>query len=379
MTAITREALDAALTTPERERRAELESTIDRGMRAFNQVGLALAEIRDARLYRSSHESFEAYLEDRWKMSRPRAYQLMQAAEVVSTVVDTGLPAPTNERQARALAAAPVELQPEAWRVASEDGERQPTAAQVTEAIATVTGKAAGPLPFEEGYDAFPFDLDDDEEPASAFDSDEGMAAWAESSKKPAPEPEKKADPLADTPATSSYEYYTPEFITEGAHRVMGGIDLDPASCDLAQLTVGAAQYYTLADDGLSERNAWAKRLFLNPPYGTVRGKSRAQMWINRLMRELEAGTVTEAIVVVNALTHAVWFPPLFGGLQCWLGRVAFNEPTGANGSGLEAADDPRNGTVVIYFGPNRDRFYREFRPFGRVTHEYEPQEVANE
>lgn len=60
-------------------------------------AGRALTVIRDARLYRETHATFEAYCRERWQMSRPRAYQLISAAGM-STTVD-------NERQARALRA----------------------------------------------------------------------------------------------------------------------------------------------------------------------------------------------------------------------------------------------------------------------------------
>ena len=43
----------------------------------FIEVGKALLAIRDAKLYRKTHKTFEAYCRDRWEMSRPRAYQLI--------------------------------------------------------------------------------------------------------------------------------------------------------------------------------------------------------------------------------------------------------------------------------------------------------------
>jgi hypothetical protein len=87
----------------ERSRLAELEQVVDRGLDTFVEVGLALREIRDSRLYRETYSTFEAYLDDRWQMSRPRGYQLIGAAgvaELVSTTVDTPL---ANEAQAREL------------------------------------------------------------------------------------------------------------------------------------------------------------------------------------------------------------------------------------------------------------------------------------
>lgn len=81
----------------ERDRLVELEAVIARGLQTFVEVGAALLEIRESRLYRETHASFGAYLEDRWQMSRQRGYQLIDAAEV-STVVDVA-----SERQAREL------------------------------------------------------------------------------------------------------------------------------------------------------------------------------------------------------------------------------------------------------------------------------------
>jgi DNA modification methylase len=89
---------------PERVRLAELEAVVERGLGTFMEVGQALLEVRDGRLYRESYSSFEEYLAKRWGMSRSRGYQLIDAARVagaVSTIVD--VKAPGNEAQAREL------------------------------------------------------------------------------------------------------------------------------------------------------------------------------------------------------------------------------------------------------------------------------------
>ena len=122
----------AVATSP---RLAELEATIGRGLETFVEVGEALREIHAAGLYRETHSTFEDYCDQRWSMSRPRAYELMQSATVVSAIADTGAVPPRNEAQTRPLAQLrerPEEMT-EAWMEASADGE--PTAAKVKEAV----------------------------------------------------------------------------------------------------------------------------------------------------------------------------------------------------------------------------------------------------
>ncbi len=46
-------------------------------------------------------------------------------------------------------------------------------------------------------------------------------------------------------------EWFTPPGIIEPAREALGGIDLDPASHAIAQQTIAAATFYTVADNGL--------------------------------------------------------------------------------------------------------------------------------
>ena len=63
-----------------------LEQVIERGLTTFVEVGNALLEIRDSRLYKDSFSTFEDYCRERWGMSRPRAYPLIEAAEIMSNL-----------------------------------------------------------------------------------------------------------------------------------------------------------------------------------------------------------------------------------------------------------------------------------------------------
>ncbi|MFI0453683.1 hypothetical protein [Actinomadura sp. 6N118] len=79
------------LTPQEESDLATCEAAVDGLRLAFWAAGKALQVIRDARLYRQSHDSFEAYVAERWDMSRPQAYRLIAAwplAERLSPIGD---------------------------------------------------------------------------------------------------------------------------------------------------------------------------------------------------------------------------------------------------------------------------------------------------
>ena len=95
-------------------------------------------------------------------------------------------------------------------------------------------------------------------------------------------------------------EYYTPAGVVLTAARiVLGEIDLDPASCDTAQATIQATDYYTLERDGLPQ--PWKGRVWLNPPYG------RPLPWVSKLLNSYETGQVTAAILLCNAANTPEW------------------------------------------------------------------------
>ena len=81
---------------------AVCEAAIGNLRTAFWAAGKALSAINQGRLYRETHPTFEEYCLDRWEMSRPQAYRLMEAwplAEALSPIGDRTL----NESQVREL------------------------------------------------------------------------------------------------------------------------------------------------------------------------------------------------------------------------------------------------------------------------------------
>jgi hypothetical protein len=128
--------MSTELTTAEADSLAEHEAVIERGIKTFYEVGVALAEIRDQRLYRQSHDNFEDYCQERWGFNRHRAWQLISAAGVVTNVTTEGLPAPANEGQARELARVPEDLRAEVWQQTLNRTGGKPTAAAIRDTYA---------------------------------------------------------------------------------------------------------------------------------------------------------------------------------------------------------------------------------------------------
>jgi hypothetical protein len=88
---------------------ASLEEKIEQGLQTFVEVGLALMEIRDRKLYRGEHSSFKEYCKERWNFSDSRGRQLILAAKFAIRAGEdryngNASAVVLNERQARKLA-----------------------------------------------------------------------------------------------------------------------------------------------------------------------------------------------------------------------------------------------------------------------------------
>lgn len=105
------------------------EEIIEKGLKTFIEVGNALFEIKNNKLYRESFTTFEAYCKDRWQLKRQRAYELMGAAEIVHQLSENNLSEisdktnllPSKESHANALAQIPVTLRFQVWRGVVEE------------------------------------------------------------------------------------------------------------------------------------------------------------------------------------------------------------------------------------------------------------------
>ena len=153
-------------------------------------------------------------------------------------------------------------------------------------------------------------------------------------------------------------EWFTPAEYIEAARRVMGGIDLDPASTETANGVVKATKFYTAAQDGLGQE--WTGRVWMNPPYA----QPAIAHFCERLADEVDAGTVTQACALVNNATETGWFQRMARSASaiCFPdGRVRFWHPD-------RASTTPLQGQAAFYFGERIDAFRADFLAFGFVV-----------
>ena len=170
------------------------------------------------------------------------------------------------------------------------------------------------------------------------------------------------------TTGTGDNEWYTPKKYIDTARKVMGEITLDPASSELANQMVDADEFITQEMDGLEtdwasythDGEVYPTKVWMNPPY--------AQPYIEQFMVKLSdecfCGNVSEAIALTHNYTDTKWFQ--YAQERCSAicftrGRIAFESPTGEKAA-------PTQGQAFFYFGPNVDRFFREFSQYGFVV-----------
>ncbi|ASV43424.1 DNA modification methyltransferase [Vibrio phage JSF12] len=148
----------------------------------------------------------------------------------------------------------------------------------------------------------------------------------------------------------SNDEWYTPEFIMDKVRRVLGEIDLDPASNPTANTIVRAKTYYTKEQNGLNY--PWLGKVWCNPPYSAALIKKFTKYFAE----EYKRGVMTEGIMLTNSGTDTQWNIALQGGVQAYTnGRISFLQPD------LTPKGKGSRGQCFTYFGPNPELFIEVF------------------
>jgi DNA N-6-adenine-methyltransferase (Dam) len=172
---------------------------------------------------------------------------------------------------------------------------------------------------------------------------------------------QEKDGTVRGTENTGEFERYTPAYYIEAARLVLGEIDLDPASSEIAQRTVKAAQYFTAKSEPDGLKRDWHGRVFLNPPYH----RELMPLFIEKLITEFEAGRISAAIVLTNNCTDTEWFLAAEAACNaiCFTnGRIKFTQGDGV----MEVL--PTQGQAFFYFGPDVAAFDETFETIGFVV-----------
>lgn len=277
------------------------ELIIERGLNTFYEVGNALTDIRDSKQYKDSYSTFEDYCIERWNITRQHANRLISSSKVIEILEPIGS-IPNTESQTREISKAPLEEQAQVWlQTQEETGKEQPTAKEIKQVVET------------------------------------GHVHVAQNS--------------------GNNEWYTPSAFIESAIDVMGGINLDPASSEIANKTVNADKFHTIDDSGLDAE--WTGNIWLNPPYA----QPLISDFSDKIVKEI--GRFNQLIVLINNATETKWFQKIAKEADCLCfpsSRIKFIDmeglPKGA----------PLQGQCFLYFGNNKDKFVSEFSKYGFVV-----------
>lgn len=155
-------------------------------------------------------------------------------------------------------------------------------------------------------------------------------------------------------------ERYTPAKYVNAARKVMGDINLDPASCYFANLIVKADIYYDEVQNGLSK--PWFGRVWMNPPFS-----GNLADWLYHLVAQYKCGNVTQAICLYPAAGGVLstgWFHQLLVYPMC----IPFKRVCYYREDDIHATGHPPFSSVFSYLGPNEAEFAKVFRKFGDIV-----------
>lgn len=161
--------------------------------------------------------------------------------------------------------------------------------------------------------------------------------------------------PCQDSPAFQfSDEWYTPQWVVDAVKEVLGQIDLDPATNDIANQVIGAKSIFNQCQDGL--KYTWHGKVFLNPPFS----RGNVQKFVNKLHIEYIKGYVTEAILILNSSTETKISQMMLRKYSvCFLNRrIKFWNPT-------KTQTQNRSPQLIFYLGNNQQKFESVFNEFG--------------
>ncbi len=188
---------------------------------------------------------------------------------------------------------------------------------------------------------------------------------------------------------SGNVEYYTPDEVLACVHAMFPVIDLDPASCELANQNVKAKQIFTIEDNALTKDwvgdTLWMnhpftkgekackpkciKKICNDPKYKKYRGHCITEEipsnldWINYYLEQFNQGHFKEGLNITFSNTSETWCQKLLNaGLSCFIdGRTHFNDAEN------KATGGATKGCFVTYLGNRTEEFKTIFSKLGAV------------
>lgn len=211
---------------------------------------------------------------------------------------------------------------------------------------------------------------------------------------KPARKRHQKAKPLlreAGQLTVTSSEWYSPSWIVDPARDYLGGIDIDPASCALANTIVRATSFFGIEQNGLQQD--WLGNWFCNPPNPprpwferavsmllehrsigvylaySLEQVQQSQAWSTSMMsfsfcipkRRIQFMTTVRAEMEKLVFATSKRPPPKEDVRKFW--RLADMDP-----GMLIKGDAPTHASALIAVGGDHDAFTRAFASVGEVV-----------
>lgn len=174
------------------------------------------------------------------------------------------------------------------------------------------------------------------------------------------------SQPMQVLTSSEHVEWYTPKKYIDMVKEVMGDIDLDPASNEVANSWIKAEVYFDEGKiGGLSL--PWHGRVFCNPPYGKTGGKSNQGIWMHKMELEYIAGRMMEGIGLVYSTHGYSWYEDMWTRYPVCLVRERIKFWTLAEDGVVVEGDMAKKGSTFIYFGEFVGRFEKVFSRIGRV------------
>jgi len=147
------------MSADDRNRLAQCEDVLQKGLGTFFDVGSALLTIREARLYRDTYSNFEAYCHERWGIGRTYAWRVIGAAERLRLLpAEQAVQRPSNEFQMRPFLRLQAEAFPGAWQqVLARAKDGKVTSALIRGFITEIAPQGPKPVRCGRGSTSFKF------------------------------------------------------------------------------------------------------------------------------------------------------------------------------------------------------------------------------